>query len=211
MPCAFIFKLGFLLLIGTGSPVLYEYVTYNLTVDSLNATLPIPIATGSSTYASKYYGPIPVTVPATAYLTLTNQLELAQNATKTCITLVAATNTWASNMLRRMQNFTIDWRLGDASKTGKIAARNTVANQLLQYVTYNISEMYVPIYSTPYGTTAAGAGALTCTLGELMVRGAGLMRRGAGAGGLLRDLLLVMIDTPTTNVHIAGINACADS
>lgn len=67
------------------------------------------------------------------------------------------------------QNFTIDWRLGDGTKTGKIAARNTVTTQLQNYIIANMSEMFNPIFSSPYGTTAANEGALTATVAVLQV------------------------------------------
>ena len=69
------------------------------------------------------------------------------------------------------QNFTIDWRLGDGTRTGKIAARNAVTRQLQDYVIYNMSEMFAPIFSQPYGTTAANDGALTATVSVLQVGG----------------------------------------
>jgi hypothetical protein len=68
-----------------------------------------------------------------------------------------------------LQNFTIDWRLGDGTTTGKIAARNAVTNLLQSYVIYNQSELYTPIFGTPYGTTPAGSGALTATVSTLQV------------------------------------------
>ena len=77
------------------------------------------------------------------------------------------------------QNFTIDWRLGDGTKTGKIAARNAVTRQLQDYIIYNMSEMFGPIFSSPYGTTAANDGALTATVSVLQVCVGALAMHGA--------------------------------
>ena len=84
---------------GSASPVLWEYVSYNLTViNATNATVVVP---GETTF--KFYGPVPSNLGGNTYITLNNQLEVAGNLTKTCLTLVASINSWAANMTRRMQ------------------------------------------------------------------------------------------------------------
>ncbi len=56
-------------------------------------------------------------------------------------------------MLRRLQNFTIDWRVGDTKTTGKIAARNAVFNQLQSFIAVNASELYQPVFIDPWSTS----------------------------------------------------------
>ncbi|KAG1658654.1 hypothetical protein FOA52_007860, partial [Chlamydomonas sp. UWO 241] len=74
---------------------------------------------------------------------------------------------WRAHLLRRMQNYTIDWRLGDGSRTGKIVARNSVLTQLQSWIVANSSELFAPVFQAPYGTAATGSGALTARLDVL--------------------------------------------
>ena len=86
---------------GSASPVLYEYNTYNITVNNVtNATV---VNSGQTGY--KFYGAVPSPLDAgVTYITLYNQLEVAgNNMTKTCLSLVASINSWATNMTRRIQ------------------------------------------------------------------------------------------------------------
>ena len=79
--------------------MLYEYNTYNITVNNVtNATVPV-----NGQY--KYYGAVPSPLPDwVTYITLYNQLEVAgNNMTKTCLGLVASINSWGANMTRRIQ------------------------------------------------------------------------------------------------------------
>ncbi|KXZ51016.1 hypothetical protein GPECTOR_14g257 [Gonium pectorale] len=62
--------------------------------------------------------------------------------------------TWRNNMTNSVQRLMIDRRLGDQRTTGKIALRNTVNNNLRNYLIANGPELVAPIYTTPRGTVA---------------------------------------------------------
>ena len=95
------------------NPLIFENATYNLTVlNATNATTPV-------NGQSKYYGPVPSPLPpGVTYITLRDQWEPASNMTATCNRLVGSLSAWSAQQLRRIQNFTLDWRAGDGSRTG---------------------------------------------------------------------------------------------
>ncbi len=80
--------------------MIYEVVSYNVTIDNTtNATVPV-----GSPPVSVYYGPVPSPLPAgVTYKTLINQTQPAHNMTATCLSLIASSMTWRSTMLRRLQ------------------------------------------------------------------------------------------------------------
>ncbi len=157
-------------LVNSTTPTLYEYNTYNLTIyNSTNPAINGTLAPINGT--SKFYGPVPSPLPAgVTYVTLYNQLEPSPNMTATCARVIANVTTWTATMLRRIQNFTVDWRMGDGSSSGKYAARKAVTNQLQSYIIYNNSELFTPIFASntySYGTTATGVGMLTASVSTL--------------------------------------------
>ena len=90
--------------------MIWEYNTYNLTVvNATNATIAVLSNGTGSPMQSKYYGPVPTSLPAgVTYITLYNQLEATPNITKTCNTLIASLNTYGAQMLRRMQVWSVE-------------------------------------------------------------------------------------------------------
>ena len=54
----------------------------------------------------------------------------AEAVTPSCAELVSELSSWSGNFIRRLQNFSLDWRLGNLATTGKIAARNAVTQAL---------------------------------------------------------------------------------
>jgi len=89
------------------------------------------------------------------------------NLTATCINVLGAAATWRDTLMRRSQNLTIDWRLGDGTRTGKISARNAVFQQLQAYVIANATELFTPVFSAPFGTSVSGDAALNARLDVL--------------------------------------------
>jgi hypothetical protein len=159
-------------LAGTGSPILMETINYNETINNVtNVTTPItvPGPTGVNVSQSIFVGPIPSGyLPAgVTYRTLFNVTQPSQNLTRTCTTVIAASLNWRAQHLRRIQNFTIDWRLGNGQTTGKIAARNKVTSMLQSFIVYNASEMFTPIFSSPYGTGVTGSSVFVSTVSAL--------------------------------------------
>lgn len=156
-------------LAGTGSPILLENVSYNETINNVtNVTSPIIVLlNGVNVSLSSFYGPVPTLPAGVTYRTVSNVTQPSTNMTRTCTTVINSALSWRAQHLRRIQNQTIDWRLGNGQTSGKIAARNKVLSQLQSFVIYNNSEMFTPVFSSPYGTGVTGNAMFVATISAL--------------------------------------------
>ena len=89
------------------------------------------------TCSCQTYGVTPASLLSHSCLTLVSILSGYENSTLNgssaaggmtpCGTLVSELQSWSGQFIRRLQNFTLDWRLGNMVTTGKVSARNAVA------------------------------------------------------------------------------------
>lgn len=156
-------------LAGTGSPILMETISYNETINNVtNVTTPVLVlVNGVNVSQSIFVGPVPTLPAGVTYRTWWNVTQASPDMTRTCTTVINSALNWRSQHLRRVQNQTIDWRLGNGQTSGKISARNRVLSQLQSYVIYNNSEMFTPVFSAPYGTGVTGNAVFVATVGAL--------------------------------------------